>query len=167
VEHLITVHGKKKIIFIRGPENQEDSYWREVGYREALEAHGIALNPELVLSGEFEREIAYGEMKGFLVNGHPEFDAVFTGDDDSAVGVVNALREAGYRIPEDISIAGFDDLRLSAFLTPPLTTVNAPTELVGRTATRHLFDVLAGREVDMVTLLPTEIVIRRSCGCYA
>ena len=69
--------------------------------------------------------------------------------------------------PEDISIAGFDDLRLSAFLTPPLTTVNAPTELVGRTATRHLFDILAGREVKVVTLLPTEIVIRRSCGCYA
>ena len=167
VEHLITVHGKNKIVFVRGPENQEDSYWREMGYRQALEAHGIEFNPDLVICGEFEREIAYHEMKKFLSGDHLKFDAVFTGDDDSAIGIVNALREGGYHIPEDVGIAGFDDLRLSAFLTPPLTTISAPTELVGQTAAQHLFDYLAGKSVKMVTLLPTEIVIRRSCGCYA
>jgi LacI family transcriptional regulator len=167
VEHLIGVHDKRNIVFVRGPVNQEDSYWREMGYRQALEASGIEFNPDLVIYGEFEREIAYQQMKKFLANDHPEFDAVFTGDDDSAIGVVNALREGGYRIPDEISIAGFDDLRLSAFLTPPLTTVSAPTELVGRTAAQHLFDFLAGKSVETITLLPTEIVIRRSCGCYA
>ena len=151
---------------MRGPVNQEDSQWRELGYTQALEAHGLDYNPDLVICGEFEREIAYREMKKFLETG-PEFDAVFSGDDDSAIGVINALREAGYCIPEDISIAGFDDLRLSAFLTPPLTTVKAPTEMVGRTAAKHLFNLLTGKDVDAVTLLPTEIVIRRSCGCYA
>jgi DNA-binding LacI/PurR family transcriptional regulator len=105
-------------------------------------------------------------MKNFLAKNR-EFDAVFSGDDDSAIGVISALRESGRRIPEDVSIIGFDDLRLSAFLTPPLTTVKAPTELVGRTAAKHLFDLLSGKEVDAITLLPTEIVIRRSCGCYA
>jgi DNA-binding LacI/PurR family transcriptional regulator len=104
-------------------------------------------------------------MKKYLTQ-DPHFDAVFSGDDDSAIGVVNALREAGYRIPEDISIVGFDDLKLSAFLTPPLTTVKAPTELVGHTAAKQLFDLLNGKDVDPLTLLPTEIVIRRSCGCY-
>ena len=69
-------------------------------------------------------------------------------------------------MPEDISVAGFDDLRLSAFLTPPLTTVRAPTEQVGRTAAKQLFDFLAGKDVAPITLFPTEIVIRRSCGCY-
>jgi len=166
VEHLITVHGKKKILFVRGPVNQEDSQWREIGYTQALEAHKIAFDPDLVISGEFEREIAYQEMKKYLAT-DPDFDAVFSGDDDSANGIVIALRETGYRIPEDISSAAFDDLRLSAFLTPPLTTVKAPTELVGRTAAKHLFDLLTGKDVDAVTLLPTEIVIRRSCGCYA
>ncbi len=83
------------------------------------------------------------------------------------IGVVKALKEAEYKVPEDISVVGFDDLRLSAFLTPPLTTVYAPTELVGRTAAKLLFDFLAGKDVEPETLLPTEIVIRRSCGCYA
>lgn len=167
VDHLITVHGKQKILFVRGPINQEDSHWRELGYRQALQENNLEVDMNLVISGEFEREIAYQEMTKFLVNGHPEFDAVFTGDDDSAIGVINALLEAGYRVPDDISVAGFDDLRLSAFLTPPLTTVCAPTEVVGRTAAKHLFDFLAGKDVDPITLLPTEIVIRRSCGCYA
>jgi LacI family transcriptional regulator len=137
-----------------------------MGYRQALKKHGISYDPALVIRGEFEREIAYRAMKKFLEEG-TEFDAVFSGDDDSAIGVFKALREADYRIPEDISVAGFDDLRLSAFLTPPLTTVRAPTALVGRTAVKLLLDILAGKDVDSVTLLPTEIVIRRSCGCYA
>lgn len=166
IEHLITVHHKTKIVFVRGPENNEDSKWREQGYLQALEAHGIPLNPELIISGEFEREISYKEMKNFLKNGH-EFDAVFSGGDDSAIGIVKALREANFQLPRDISIAGFDDLRISAFLTPPLTTVKAPTEMVGRTAARFLFDLISGYEVDLVTVLPTEIVIRRSCGCFA
>ena len=167
IDHLIAVHNKKKILFVRGPINQEDSHWREMGYRQALQDHEIEYDLNLVISGEFERNIAYQEMTKFLINGHPEFDAVFTGDDDFAIGVVNALREAGFRVPEDISVVGFDDLRLSAFLTPPLTTVCAPTEVVGRTAAKHLFDFLAGKDVETMTLLPTEIVIRRSCGCYA
>ena len=167
VNHLIEVHHREKIVFVRGPANQEDSYWREMGYRESLKFHGIDYNPDLILSGEFERDISYQAMSSFLVNGHPCFDAVFTGDDDSAIGVINALYEKGYRVPDDISVVGFDDLRLSAFLTPPLTTVNAPTEMVGRTAARHLFDLLNNKKVDVVTLLPTEIVIRRSCGCSA
>ena len=166
VEHLIKVHGRKRILFVRGPINQDDSQWREMGYRQALEAYAIPFDPDLVICGDFEREIAYQAMKKFIIQG-TEFDAVFSGDDDSAIGVINALREAGCHIPDDISVVGFDDLRLSAFLTPPLTTVKAPTELVGRTAAEHLFDLLTGKDVDAVTLLPTEIVIRRSCGCYA
>ncbi len=167
VDHLINVHNRKRILFVRGPVNQEDSHWRELGYQQALENNNLIFDENLVISGEFEREIAYQEMTKFLVNQHPEFDAVFTGDDDFAIGIVNALKEADYRVPEDVSVAGFDDLRLSAFLTPPLTTVNAPTETVGRTAAKHLFDFLAGKDVELMTLLPTEIVIRRSCGCYA
>jgi DNA-binding LacI/PurR family transcriptional regulator len=166
VEHLLKVHGKKRVLFVRGPINQEDSKKREIGYKTALESQGIEFDPDLVICGEFEREIAYQEMKKFLANGIP-FDAVFSGDDDSAIGVVKAIREAGYQIPDEISIAGFDDLRLSAFLTPPLTTVKAPTELVGRTAAKQLFKLLTGEDVEAVIRLPTEIVIRRSCGCYA
>ena len=167
IDHLIEVHHRSRIVFVRGPASQEDSQWREMGYQESLEAHGIECDPDLIISGEYDRKISYRSMSKFLENESPDFDAVFTGNDDSAVGVIDALYIKGLRIPDDISVAGFDDLELSAFLTPPLTTVNAPTECVGKTAAQHLFNLLTGQKVDPITLLPTEIVIRRSCGCSA
>ncbi|MCK6627972.1 MAG: LacI family transcriptional regulator [Anaerolineae bacterium] len=167
IDHLIEVHHRRRIVFVRGPADNEDSQRRELGYQESLEVHGIAYNPELIVSGEYNRNDAYQAMSKFLENEHPDFDAVFTGNDDSAVGIMNALNEKGLRIPDDISVVGFDDLELSAFLTPPLTTVNAPTEGVGKTAAQYLFKLLASQEVDPVTLLSTQLVIRRSCGCSA
>jgi DNA-binding LacI/PurR family transcriptional regulator len=151
---------------MRGPIHQEDSYWRETGYRSALEANGIPFDQDLVLSGEFERDLAYQSLKEFLGKGKQvAFDAIFAGDDDAAVGVIAALVDHNLRVPEDIAVVGFDDLRLSAFLTPPLTTVRAPTESVGRLAAELLFDLLEKQGASGVTLLPTELIIRRSCGC--
>jgi DNA-binding LacI/PurR family transcriptional regulator len=165
IDHLIKVHDKRRILFVGGPDDQEDSYWRGIGYKQALEANRLEFDPELVICGGFERDVAYREMKKFLTINR-EIDAVFSGADDSAIGVMSALRESGYRIPEDVSVIGFDDLKLAAFLTPPLTTVKAPTELVGRLAAQQLFDIIAGKDVETTTVLPTEIVIRRSCGCF-
>lgn len=166
VEHLIVQHNRKRIVFLRGPIHQEDSYWRETGYRTALESHGIATDERLILTGEFEREIAYRALNEFLNGEKPvPFDAVFAGDDNSAIGVLDALIEHGYRVPEDIAVVGFDDLRLSAFLTPPLTTVRAPTETVGRIAAERLFGALNKEASPEIVLLPTELIIRRSCGC--
>jgi LacI family transcriptional regulator len=166
VDHLIAVHGRRRIILMRGNEEQEDSYWREVGYKAALAAHGIEFDEALALRGCFERDIAYGAMTTFLADAnHPEFDAVFAGDDDAAVGVFAALKDAGLRIPQDVSVVGFDDSRMAPFLTPPLTTVRAPTEAVGRSAASQLFRLLDGKEVEPIILHATEMVIRRSCGC--
>lgn len=167
IDHLIEVHHRSKIIFVRGPANNEDSQRREMGYQESLAAHGIACDPNLIISGEFNRKDAYQSMVKFLENEHPDFDAVYTGNDEAAIGVMNALKEKGLSIPDDISVVGFDGLELSAFLTPPLTTIKAPTECVGKTAAQHLFKLLRGQDVDLVTLLSTEIVIRHSCGCSA
>lgn len=166
VEHLIAHHDKKRILFMRGPDHQEDSCWRETGYRSALDAKGIPIDERLILNGNFERKAAYETLGQFLENGNrADFDAVFAGDDDAAIGVIDALVEHGFRVPEDIAVVGFDDLRLSAFLTPPLTTVRAPTEAVGRIAAERLFGILEGRPTEGMALLPTEIIIRRSCGC--
>lgn len=165
IDHLIEFHHRKKIIFLRGPENQEDSYWREVGYRASLEAHGIQYKPELVLPGEFDREVAHNTILK-LVMAQVEFDAVFAGNDDAAIGVLAALRETGKRIPEDVAVVGFDDQnRTAPYLTPPLTTVRAPTEEVGRVAARQLVNLIRFGQADPLTLLPTEIIIRQSCGC--
>jgi len=151
---------------MRGPVHQEDSYWRETGYRSALEANKIPFDEKMILTGEFERDIAYNSLNEFLANGKRlPFDAVFAGDDDAAVGVISSLTEHGYRVPEDVAVVGFDDLRLSAFLTPPLTTVSAPTQTVGRIAAERLFSLFDKQFQDALTLLPTELIIRRSCGC--
>ena len=166
IEHLIRVHGRNRILFLRGPLHQEDSFRRETGYRSALDANGITFDEDLVLNGDFERDVSYSAMNQFLENGnHAKFDAVFTGDDDAAIGVLRSLHEHEIKVPQDISVVGFDDLGFAQFLNPPLTTVRAPTEQVGRIATEKLFSLLKEHPSNGVVMLPTEIVYRRSCGC--
>jgi len=166
VEHLIKVHGKRHILFLRGPIHQEDSLRREAGYKSALQANGIPFDESLILNGDFERDVAYQVMNEFLGNGRRvEFDAVFTGDDDAAIGVLRSLQQHGYKIPENVAVIGFDDLGFAPFLNPPLTTVRAPIESVGRIATERLFGLLENQPSDEVVILPTEIIFRRSCGC--
>ncbi|HSL31862.1 MAG TPA: LacI family DNA-binding transcriptional regulator [Anaerolineales bacterium] len=166
VEHLIRDHGKRRILFMRGPLNQEDSNRREMGYKSALAANGIPFDEKLILNGEFERDIAFQALNEFLSNGkRVTFDAVFSGDDDAAIGVLKALHLHGFRIPEDVAVIGFDDLGFAPFLNPPLTTVRAPTEAVGRIATERLFDLLENNTAEEAVVLPTEIILRRSCGC--
>ena len=166
IEHLIQHHGKRRILFLRGPVHQEDSMRREMGYKQALQANGIPVDENLILNGDFERDIAYEAMNQVLSNGrHVAFDAVFTGDDDAAIGVLKSLHEHNIHVPEDVSVIGFDDLGFAPFLNPPLTTVRAPTEKVGQIATESLFDMLENHPSDEVVILPTEIIYRRSCGC--
>ncbi len=167
IEHLILVHNRRRILFLRGPARQEDSQLRERGYCAALAAHGIPFDERLMLTGGFERGIAYDAINEFLRNGNRvEFDGIFTGSDDAAIGVFRALQQHGIRIPEDVSVAGFDDLGFGRFLDPPLSTVRAPTETVARMATERLFDLLENQPVEQTVVLPTEIVLRRSCGCH-
>jgi LacI family transcriptional regulator len=164
IEHLIEVHNRRQIVFMTGAEGQEDSYWRELGYRLALEKHHIPCDPARIVMGGFSRHIAERTTQRLLADNVP-FDAVFAGDDEAAVGVIAALQEAGKHVPQDISVVGFDDQSLAPYVSPPLTTVRAPTEEVGRVAARVLIDLIKTGQTDQLTLLPTEIVIRHSCGC--
>jgi len=164
VEHLIQVHNRRRIVLLAGLADNEDAHWREMGYRAALDAHGLPFDPALVAPGDFERTVAHASVMK-LIEDRIEFDAIFTGDDEAAVGALNALQAAGRRVPDEVSVVGFDDQRLAAVLTPPLTTVYAPTEQVGREAALQLIRLIQTNHADPLTLLPTEIVIRRSCGC--
>jgi len=166
IEHLIRVHGRRRILFLRGPVNQEDSAHRENGYKSALDENGIPFDDELILNGEFERDISSQVMDEFLENGRRvDFDAVFTGDDDAAIGVLRSLQKHGLSVPQDVAVVGFDDLGFAPFLNPPLTTVRAPTEDVGRIAAEKLFKLLEDQPVNDMMILPTEIIFRSSCGC--
>ena len=164
VEHLIEVHGCRRIAFLRGPEGNEDSEQRELGYRQALESHGIPFDPSLIGTGGFNEEEAQITIQQWLVNG-VEFDALFAGDDDTATGVLSALHRAGKRIPQEVKVTGFDDLPIARFLSPPLTTVCAPIEQVGRQAVRQLVQLIRGQPAESRILMRTELVIRESCGC--
>jgi len=165
MNYLIEERGFRRIAFLRGTEGAEDSYWRELGYKEALAAHNIPYDPALIGEGGFDEEQAKTQIRAWLAQGRLDhIDAIFAGDDDSALGTMAVLREAGIRVPEDIALVGFDDIPLARHLTPPLTTVHAPIELAAREAVRQLVRLIRTGEADLLTLLPTELVIRRSCG---
>jgi LacI family transcriptional regulator len=164
VEHLIEVHGCQRIAFLRGPESQEDSRWRELGYREALSAHGVEFDPALVASAGIKARAAQASVEAWLEEKRP-IDAVFSWDDDSALEVIQALQKAGKQVPEDMAVVGFDDIHLAHYLAPPLTTVRVPVEKAGREAAHQLVRLITEGQAAPVSLLPTELVIRRSCGC--
>ena len=164
VDHLIEIHGYRKIAYLSGDDDQEDSHWRENGYRKSLENHGIRFDPNLVASGGFEREQARKTVEAWLDN-DIEIEAIFSGNDEMAIGAMTAFSQKGIKIPEDMALVGFDDISLSKYLHPPLTTVHAPTEQVGKESIHLLIDQIEGKEKENLVLLPTNLVIRSSCGC--
>jgi DNA-binding LacI/PurR family transcriptional regulator len=164
VEHLILEHHRRKIVLLRGPESQSDSYERELGYRAALETNNLPYDPMLVHPGEFDRAVAQASIQDLLQR-EVDFDAVFCGDDEAAIGVLAALQEAGKKVPQEVAVIGFDDQNMSAFLHPALTTVRAPTIDVGRIAAEKLIELIHTGKTEPAITLPTEIILRRSCGC--
>lgn len=164
VDHLIEVHHCRRIVFLQGFEGHEDSEWRERGYRESLEAHDLPFEEPLVAMGGFDEKVAANAVGQLLMDG-VDFDAIFCGDDDAAIGTLSALQRAGRLVPDEVAVVGFDDLPVARFLTPPLTTVRAPIEQVGRDAVHQLVRVMRGERAEPLILLPTELVIRKSCGC--
>lgn len=164
VSHLIELHGRRRIAFLRGPEGHVDSLWRERGYRSALESHNITFTPSLVGYGGFDETTARETIQSWLLDGL-DFDAVFAGDDDSALGVITALKQAGRQVPRDVAVVGFDDIPFARIINPPLTTIRAPIEQVGREAVGLLVRLIRDGSTDLEVLLPTQLVIRESCGC--
>jgi DNA-binding LacI/PurR family transcriptional regulator len=163
VDYLIEQRGYRRIAFLKGPEGNEDSFWRETGYRESLENHHLPVEPELIGFGGFHGEEAAHTIETWLKQGL-DVEAIFAGDDESAAGVVTALHAAGLKIPEDIAVVGFDDVPLSRYLTPALTTVRAPIKTAGYEAARQLINLIEVGEAEPLILLPTHVIIRRSCG---
>jgi LacI family transcriptional regulator len=164
VDHLIEVHQRRRIVFVQGPEGNEDSEQRENGYRQSLKKHNLPFEQALVVRGGFDANLAYAALKDFLATGIL-FDGIVTGDDDNAVGVLQALRENGMRVPEEISVIGFDDSLFARLLTPPLTTVRAPLGQVGEEAVHQLIHLIHGQPAARKIKLPVELIIRQSCGC--
>ena len=140
--HLIGF-GHRRIGYIGDRFGLHSDTERCAGYRESLEAAGIAYDPALVVTGDSGPESGMVAMRELLDRSDPP-TAVFCYNDMSAYGAMRAARDRGVRVPEDISIAGFDDLFLSSYTDPPLTTVRQPKHEMGRDAAGILLDLLSG-----------------------
>jgi sigma-B regulation protein RsbU (phosphoserine phosphatase) len=168
IEHLIVVHGKRRIGFIRGPEANSEAEMRFRIYREVLDTSGLPFAPELVLPGNFTQAagrqaitILFGDRK--LPTGGVE--AIVAANDVMALGAMEGLRNLGLRVPEQVAVVGFDDVEESRFVLPPLTTVNQPLYEQGRDAVRIVLEQVRATVKAEQTSRHTELVTRRSCGC--
>ena len=160
-EHLLGL-GHSRIAHVTGARELHISDDRLAGYRDALAAAGIADDPGLVADGRFTEAGGYEAARALLATS-PEVTAIFAANDLSALGVLNAVRESGRHVPEDLSVVGFDDLRLSAFTAPPLTTVRQPAFEIAQLATEILIGLTRGEEVtQMRHLLEPALVVRGS-----
>ncbi len=163
-EHLIA-SGHSKIGFITGPRDAYDAQERFRGFLEALRVSGIPVNEDLIFEGEFTQQAGYDGTKYLLGLPEPP-SAIMTSNDDAAVGALSAIRDAGLRIPEDVSLTGFDNIPSSAFTFPPLTTVHVPIRELGRRSVKLLEAVIANESDDVLqsyaSELPVELRIRAS-----
>jgi LacI family transcriptional regulator len=165
VEHLLRL-GRRRIATITGPLTMIPSADRQRGYRDALEAAGLAFLPEWTVESDYTQQGGYLAMQKLLAH-RP--DAVFAGSDAMAQGAALAIDEAGLSIPGDVALVGFDDMPFAAHMQPPLTTVRQPIERMGWSAVELLVDRLNGAASDQPQqiILPTELVVRESCGAAA
>ena len=159
VRHLVEL-GHRRIAFISGPANNHDADERLAGYRRALTEAQIDIDPALVVEGNYHEASGMMAMNR-LFDTHQQFTAVFAANDLSAYGARLALYRKGIRVPDDISLVGFDDLPGSSYTTPPLTTVRQPMYDMGRIATQALLRLINGETVQG-KIPPVELVVRET-----
>lgn len=160
-EHLLAL-GHRRIAFIGGPIVDLAAMERLLGFQQALATMGIALDPGLIRQTGWNTEDAY-QAATLLLGERRDFTAIVAGSDLMAIGILRALHEHGLRIPEDISLTGFDDVLLSQYTTPPLTTVRQDRETMGKEAMQRLVRLIEGQETASL-VLPTHLVVRQSTG---
>ncbi len=157
--HLISL-GHARIAFITGPERNSDASERRRGYRDCL-----GERPRIEIAGDFTEDSGYRAVPEILsMQERPT--AIFAANDAMAIGALRAFREARVRVPEDMALAGFDDVPIARYLTPPLTTVRVEIAELGRRAVDHVVTTLdqgveGARKHDVIT---TTLVVRESCG---
>lgn len=161
VSHLIRT-GYKRIAIIAPELNTAVGQDRLQGYINALTERGIPIDKTLMTEADFTFAGGENAMRSLLAH-YP--DAVFGGSDLMALGAVQAIQSAGLRVPDDIAVVGFDDFPAASTANPPLTTVRQPVEQTGSIAVRTLIDNIGTDDAEpRRTILPVELIIRRSCG---
>jgi LacI family transcriptional regulator len=156
--------GHRRIAFLNGPLDAPFDREALTGYLEACDRHGLLIEPRLLRTSHYSVASGRAAMAAVLASGAPP-TAVFAVDDESAAGAMQAIHDAGLRVPEDISVVGMDDLPLAAALRPALTTVRIDTEELGRRGAAMLLQIIAGAPPDPPrVVLPTRLVVRESAA---
>jgi DNA-binding LacI/PurR family transcriptional regulator len=164
VAHLIG-HGHTRIAHISGPLAHLSAMDRLSGYKHTLAAAGIAFRPEYCREGDYSEEAGRAGTQALLALDEPP-TAIFAANDETAIGVIAALRAAGMAPGSAFPVVGFDDLMFARLVNPPLTTVHQPMRALGSAAAQVLLALLNDRPTEeMPDQLPTHLVIRGSCGC--
>ncbi|MCB9137077.1 MAG: LacI family DNA-binding transcriptional regulator [Caldilineaceae bacterium] len=165
--NYLTGLGHRRIGFVGGVRHLQSAERRYQGYTEALAALDIALDPDLVATGDFERDGGFMAAQQFFALDDPP-TAVFAANDESALGVMDAAVAAGLRVPHDLSVIGFDNVPESAFSRPALTTVDQSISAMGEAAFDMLIQLIEGRPLESrIKRIPTQLIIRDSCGAPA
>lgn len=152
--------GRERILFL-GDTEAPEAEQRHRGYRLALEEAGIALDDQLTVPAHFDVHSAEAATRS-AIDRSIEFDAVFAASDLIAIGAIRALTQSGRRVPEDVSVVGYDNIPASSLVTPRLTTIDQDANLAGRMLVSKLIDTKGGRATSQ--RLETSLLIRDSCG---
>lgn len=164
-EHLVRVHGRRRFAYISGPVEHHESRERLRGVAEALRRHGLSLEPQNIVSGDFATTGGRRAVADLLARG-ASFDALLAANDHMAIGAIEALRGTGRDCPENVSVAGFDDAASARFGLIPLTTIRQPAPRLGALAVECIVRAWQGEPFTAVTTLDTELILRESCGCH-
>jgi DNA-binding LacI/PurR family transcriptional regulator len=163
--HLLDVHEVRRVAHISGPLGHQSAQDKLTGYRNALMASAIAPEPALEVEGDYSDESGAYAVEELVRRGIP-FEAIFAANDQMALGAREALQSIGLSVPGDVLLVGYDDIPLARYVEPALTSVQGDMAEVGSVAALRLLELIGGRLPDQpVTLLPTELVVRKSCGC--
>jgi signal transduction histidine kinase/DNA-binding LacI/PurR family transcriptional regulator len=165
VRHLIEEHGYKRIAFICGIDGNIDAEQRFQAYKDELKAHDLRFDEDLVVHGDYTPESGRAAVITLLNERKLRFQAVVAANDRMAFGALEALQERGVRVPDDVAITGFDDLREAQSTGVPLTTVRQSFYTAGKHALEALLKRINGETVPPVTITPTQLLVRWSCGC--
>ncbi|WP_028974238.1 substrate-binding domain-containing protein [Spirochaeta cellobiosiphila] len=166
VTHLIEDHGRRNIAFLSGPDKHQEAQDRLSGYKQALIKHQLPYNEALVVKNGNFLSSSGAEAMVKILEKKVSFDGVIGANDDMALGALNVLLEKGYRVPEDISLCGYDNSEESRLNEPKLTTVAQPCYLMGHEAAQAMINWIdEGQMPDNLILLESELFLRRSCGC--
>lgn len=160
IQHLVDL-GHRRIGMVNGHNFAVVSNERLKGYRQALKANGIEFDPALVVNGDYTEEYAYGSAESYLQD-HPDVTAVFFASDLMAIGFMNRCRELNVRIPEQLSVIGFDDIVLSSYTSPKLTTVRQDFKRMAMTAFEQVIHLLEHNGTGKHLKIPFQVVDRET-----